>query len=182
MLEKGLLSVSTLDEKLSLLKEYGLIPQEASAEAIQCELEQIAETMGVTREKLKHMTIQESTDLWIPPLLLSFFSEISATFRWGNSLRIGMTPFIRLINRFLILNINRGIDILDVCYGLKGSIYTKGWLGEHRLSLEPGCLFLAGFIGYSIKIPYIRHSFVGASVIAFAAGFGSHDFDPWFPS
>ena len=73
------------------------------------------------------------------------------------------------------------IDMIDMCWGMRGSVYTRGFLGEHYLYLEPGSVFLVGFVGYSIKRAFFRHSFVGASVIAFTAGLGTHDFDPWFP-
>ncbi len=181
-LEERLSAAYTMEKKLSLLKEYRLVPTDASLETMELGMRQIAEKMELTDEKIQNIASSyEKSDMWLPPIILSFFNEVSATFRWGNSLRIGMTPFLRLINRYLKSNINRGVDVIDMCWGMKSSVFTKGWLGEHYLYLEPGCMLLIGFVGYSIKRLFFRHSFYGASVMTFAAGLGSHDFDPWFP-
>lgn len=181
-LEKQLSVAYTLEEKLSLLKEYRLIPAEASPEAMEVGMRHIAESMGITDEKTQNIAFNYGkSDMWFPPILISFFNEVSTTFRRGTSVRIGMTPYLRLIDRLIGLNLPRGFDIIDMCWGMKGSVFTKGSLGEHTLYLEPGFLVLVGFIGYSYKRPFFRHSFTGVSVMAFTAGLGSHDFDPWFP-
>lgn len=136
--------------------------------------------MAAVREQCKTAE-QNLNDIWLPPLSIMFFSEVSTTFRWGGTVRLGMTPFLRLINRFLKTDLQRGIDIVDVCWGLRGSLHTRGLLGEHRLSLRPGAVCLVGFIGYGIHIPLLWHSFYGSTVMTMAAGLGEHDFDPWFP-
>lgn len=143
---------------------------------------------GEARELAAAMRARAATaypdiwDIWLPPLAVMFFSEISTTFRWGGTVRLGMTPFLRLINRFLKTNLQRGVDVLDICWGLRGSLTTRGLLGEHRMTLRPGMVVLAGFIGYGIHIPLLRHSFYGSAVMTMAAGLGEHDFDPWFPN
>jgi hypothetical protein len=181
-LEERLSIADTLEEKLSLLKEYGLIPAEASPEVMEAGMRHIAENMGITEEKTQNFASNyRKSDMWFPPISISFFNEVSTTFRRGTSVRIGLTPYLRLIDRLIGLNIPRGIDIIDICWGMKGTVFTKGSLGEHTLYLEPGFLVLVGFIGYSYKRPFFRHSFTGASVMTFTIGFGSHDFDPWFP-
>lgn len=181
-LETSLSATFSLEEKLVLLKEYGLIPMDASCGAIQAGLKQRAAEIGFVGKIGYDSTAGfDESDIWMPPFVVSVFSEVSVTFRWGASLRLGMTPLLRLINRYLNVNINRGVDVFDVCGGVRGSISSRGLLGEHYLNLNPGCAVLVGFVGYSVKRLFFRHSFYGASVVMFAAGLGSHDFDPWFP-
>jgi hypothetical protein len=181
-LERDLSATELLEEKLVLLKEYGLIPMDASCGAILAGLKQRAVEMGFVGEMVYNSAAGfDGSDVWMPPFIVSVFSEVSATFRWGASLRLGMTPFLRLLNRYLNVNIPRGIDVVDVCGGLRGSVSSRGLLGEHYLNFNPGCAVLVGFVGYSVKRLFFRHSFYGASVMTFAAGLGSHDFDPWFP-
>jgi len=165
-LDTQLSAASGLEQIFALLKEYQLIPDEISVNAI---MEGFGQNGMV------------SPDIWMPPLAVCFFSQVSATFRWGGTLRLGMTPFLRFINRFLISNLNKGFDVMDVCWGLRGNVFLSGALGQHTLYLEPGVLFLVGFVGYTVDFPLLRHSFYGAAAMALTGGFGEHDFDPWFP-
>ncbi|MGC9308082.1 MAG: hypothetical protein ACP5FL_04815 [Thermoplasmatota archaeon] len=161
---------SGIEEIVSILASHGIISRHEAQELV-----------AAIRE---HMDTAEPdmVNLWLPPLSVMFFSEVSTTFRWGGTIRLGMTPFLRLINRFLKSNLQRGFDVVDLCWGLRGTLYTRGLLGEHRLTLRPGMVCLAGFIGYGIHIPLLRHSFYGSAMMTLAAGLGEHDFDPWFPN
>ncbi|MDD3492226.1 MAG: hypothetical protein PHZ19_01855 [Candidatus Thermoplasmatota archaeon] len=165
-LDARLSAANSLEEAYALLRGYGLIPGEESVDAVMQALGREAPVPA---------------DFWLPPVAGCFFCQVSATFRWGGALHLGMTPYLRLINRFLKSDLYRGIDVLDLGWGLRGSVVLTGALGQHVLSLRPGVLLLAGFIGYTVNIPLLRHSFYGAAVMAMAGGLGSHDFDPWFP-
>ena len=165
-LDTQLSAASGLEEIFTLLKKYQLIPDEVSVKAIMKGFEQNG---------------MAPPDIWLPPLAVCFFSQVSATFRWGGSLRLGMTPFLRFINRFLISNLNKGFDVMDMCWGLRGNVFLSGTLGQHTLYLEPGVLFLVGFVGYTVDFPLLRHSFYGAAAMALTCGLGEHDLDPWFP-
>jgi hypothetical protein len=167
-LHQALDEAQGLAEQLAILQEYGVIPADASSEAM----------LAAVRQD---MPAVEPADIWLPPLSIVFFSEVSASFRWGVSLRVGMTPFLDLLDRLLGIDWRRGIDLADLCFAMRGTIYTYGPLGTHRLYLEPGMIFMTGFVGYTIDTVLWRHSFYGAAVMTFAAGLGEHDFDPWFP-
>ncbi|MGC9553776.1 MAG: hypothetical protein ACP5EK_00500 [Thermoplasmatota archaeon] len=168
-LEREMESTSSLGEQLALLVAYGVLPPDASLESIAAEMK----TWGAAG--------RTPASIWLPPLSVSFFSQVSATFRWGTWTRVGMTPFLDLLDRLLGLDFRRGIDLYDFCWGLKGSVTTYGPLGIHRLSLEPGLLIMGGFIGYTVEGLFLRHSFYGAAMVTAVTGLGSHDFDPWFP-
>jgi len=142
-LDIQLSAASSLEETFALLKEYQLIPDEVSVNAIMEGLEQNEVVPA---------------DVWLPPLAVCFFSQVSATGRGGGALHLGMTPFLRFINRFLISNLNKGIDIMDMCWGLQGNVFLSGALGQHTLYLKPGVLFLVGFVGYTVDFPLLRHS------------------------
>ena len=166
MLDTKLATAGSLDEIFALLKEYQMIPEEASVDTIMKEINEGATTPA---------------DIWLPPFVVCFFSQVSATFRLGGAMHLGTTPFLRLINRFLKSDLYRGIDVMDMCWGLRGNVFLKGPLGQHTLYLQPGVLFLAGFVGYTVDFPLLRHSFYGAAAMAVAGGLGDHDYDPWFP-
>ncbi len=159
---------SSTHETFQVLAAHGLIQADGSHEMLAAIWEQTGMTADVQ-------------DIWLPPLAVMFFSEVSMTYRGGGTMRLGMTPFLRLINRYLKTDLQRGIDLVDVCWGLRGSLHTRGLLGEHHLTLRPGMSSMTGFIGYGVHIPLLRHSFYGAAVMTVTAGLGEHDFDPWFP-
>lgn len=169
-LDQALRGANGIEEIFRVLAYRGIIS-----------IEEARDLTAALRERIDNADANMA-GIWLPPLSVVFFSEVSTTFRWGGTVRVGMTPFLRLINRFLVSNLQRGVDVIDLCWGLRGSLYTRGLLGEHRLLLRPGMVCLMGFIGYGVHIPLLRHSFYGSAVMTVAAGLGEHDFDPWFPN
>jgi len=167
-LHRELDEASGLSEQYALLRAYGVIPADASA----------SDALAAVQAGMPSV---QPADIWLPPLSVVFFSEVSASFRWGVSLRLGMTPYLDLLDRLLGIDWQRGVDLADLCFAMRGNVYTYGPLGTHRLYLEPGMVFMTGFVGYTIDTVLWRHSFYGAAVMTAAAGLGEHDFDPWFP-
>ncbi|MEA2054509.1 MAG: hypothetical protein U9O96_05265 [Candidatus Thermoplasmatota archaeon] len=180
-LKSRLYNAKTIEERFSMLKEYGLIPEETLLEGLEKGMYAKAERMGLVREKTQKFTHQyeEITDLRLP-LMLTFFSHINAVYFLGNSIRMGLTPTTMLLNRLFGFNIP-GIDLVDVCWATLGIINTQGLLGVHNLLCIPSFMILAGFVGYSVKLPIAYHIFSGYSVMTFAAGIGFHDFSPISP-
>ena len=167
-LHRALDTAHGLEEQIALLRSYGVIPADVSA----------ADVLAAVQD---HAPAVQPASIWLPPLSVVFFSEVSASFRWGVSLRVGMTPFLDMLDRLLGLDWQRGVDLADLCIAMRGTVNTYGPLGTHRLSLKPGMVFMAGFVGYTIDTVLWRHSFYGAAVMTVTAGLGEHDFDPWFP-
>jgi len=159
-----------LRDQMTLLIQYQVLPPDACLDTITTDIEKQAANIDVI-----------PADNWLPPLSIMFFSQISANFRGGTWTRIGMTPFLDLLDRLLGIDFNNGFDFYDFCWGLRGSVYTSGPLGEHSLILEPGLIMMGGFIGYTVEGLLLRHSFYGAAMVTCVAGLGSHDFEPWFP-
>jgi hypothetical protein len=181
-LKQILLVAKNSEERFSILKEYGLIPQEVSLEELREGMREKAKLNEFTKELPRKDILQyEGVDTLLPPVLLTFFSRVDAVYFMGNSIRIGLTPITMLINRLLGSNIP-GIDLVDVCWGALGIISTRGVLGQHSLVCIPSIIFLAGFVGYSVKFPVAYHIYSGYSVMAFSADIGIHDFQPLLPS
>lgn len=188
--KEKLLTKQTIEEQFSLLREFHLIPMDASPGALRVGMEKAAEEIGLTKERARRITnqIKEKNELLpiLPPISLSFFSYTSAAFIVGNSMRIGlspiMMPFIRvfdnLLNRYLGF-VPPAIDITDMAWGLITAVVTEGPAGIHSLALFPGGMICAGFVGYAVKaVPLLVHAFYGFSVMTFTAGIGFHVYEP----
>jgi hypothetical protein len=169
-LDNALENAHTLKDQIALLVEHQVLPQDASLDAIAEGIEKQAAILDIV-----------PADFWLPPISVMFFSQVSATFRFGTWTRVGMTPFMDLLDKLLGLDFSKGFDFYDFCWGVRGNVYTYGPLGEHSFNLEPGLIMMGGFIGYTIEGRLLRHSFYGAAVITGVIGLGNHDFDPWFP-
>lgn len=187
--KEDLLTKQTAEEQFSLLKEYHLIPQEASPETLREGMEKTAEELGLTKERAQRITnqIKEKNELLplLPPISLAFFSYTSAAFIFGNSMRIGlspiMMPFIRIFDNLLskLGFMPPAIDFTDMAWGVITAVVTDGPAGVHSLALFPGGMICAGFVGYAIKaVPLFVHAFYGFSVMTFTAGIGFHVYEP----
>ena len=189
-LKEKLLKKQTIEEQFSLLKEFHLIPADASPQALRAGMEQAADEMGLTKEKAQQLTRQitenEGSLPLLPPISLAFLSYTSAAFIFGTCMRIGlspiMMPFIRVFENLLhrLLGfLPPPIDITDMAWGLITAVLTDGPDGIHALALFPGAMACAGFVGYAVKaVPLFVHAFYGFSAITFTAGIGFHVYEP----
>lgn len=177
-LKSKLYTAKKIGERFSLLKKYGLVPQNTALEDLEIGMHELMDKTGITKQKiLKDISSYEGlTDLKLP-ILLTFLSHVDAVYLLGNSLRVGSTPVTMALNRLFGWNI-KGIDVIDVCWGTLGIINVQGMLGNHAFVCMPSYMFMAGFVGYAVKFPLSYHIFSGYSIATFAAGIGIHDFQP----
>jgi len=160
-------TVKTVDQQLVLLKDYDLVSDDITIEDLQNGMYQKASHLGITKEVIPEKA------MFRLPILLTFFNKITAVYMGGLSLRLGISPIIKLINLILRTNLP-GLDVVDFCGGLIGILSTQGLLATHALITMPGFFTMIGFVGYSIKIPLAIHIFTGFSAITFGLGFGIH--------
>ena len=182
-LKSKLIDADTLEERISLLKEYGVIPVEVTIQNLEEEMYEKAGEMGLTKEQIQKIMPQyEGTKTLMPPILLTFFNRVDAVYFLGSSLRIGLSPIIDLLYLIAGWGIKK-IDFVDICWAVLGVLSTEGLLANHAFVGMPSSMCIAGFLGYSIKFPLALHIFTGYSVMTFAAGLGIHDvsFLPWIP-
>jgi len=161
-LKSELINAKTIEERLPLLKKYGIIPQEVTPEDLKKGMYAKAESMGLSKERIQKIVPQYGTKTLIPPILIAFLSRVDAVYFFGNSLRIGLSPIIDLL--YFIAG-----------WGMFGVVSTEGLLVSHSFVGMPSITWLAGFVGYSIKFPLTMHIFTGYSVMIFAVGTGIHD-------
>jgi hypothetical protein len=166
-LKTKMTTANTVDQQLVLLKDYDLVSDDITIEDLQNGMYQRASSLGITKEVLPEKA------MFRLPILLTFFNKITAVYMGGLSLRIGISPIIRLINLILRTNLP-GLDVVDFCGGLFGILSTQGLLATHALITMPGFFGMIGFVGYSIKIPLMMHIFTGLSVITYGFGLGIH--------
>ncbi len=169
-----LCNIKSTEEKFSVLKEYGLVPEGTLLGDLEKEMHAKAEIMGLNKIQEFNDNYEGTADLKLP-VMLTFFSHVDAVYFLGNSMRMGLTPTTMLLNRLFGFNIP-GIDLIDICWGALGIVNAKGTLGTHAFVCMPSYMFMAGFVGYSVKFPVAYHIFTGYSVMTFAAGIGIHDF------
>jgi len=173
-LKSELINAKTIEERLPLLKKYGIIPQEVTPEDLKKGMYAKAESMGLSKERIQKIVPQYGTKTLIPPILIAFLSRVDAVYFFGNSLRIGLSPIIDLLYFIAGWGMKK-IDFFDTCWGMFGVVSTEGLLVSHSFVGMPSITWLAGFVGYSIKFPLTMHIFTGYSVMIFAIGIGIHD-------
>lgn len=170
-LKNQILHANSLEEKCLILRSFNLIGEDDTPEIWYKGMQEKALKLGLSEELIKEKCIR-----WRLPILLTFFNSVDAVFVMGNALRIGSSPFVNFVNAMLNLNL-KGIDAIDLAWGLVGVVNCKGLLFSHSFVAFPGMFTALGFVGISIKIPFYVHIFTGFSAVTGAIGIGIHTRD-----
>ena len=175
-LESKLVYAKKIEERVQILKDYGLVSQETTLKDWETGMQQKATHLGLTCN-----TVQKINPFRLRlPILLTFLSSVNAVYFMGNSVRFGLSPIIRLINLITRLNL-KGVDLVDVCWGSVGVLNTKRLFTSHSFVSMPGFMGMVGFVGVSLKFPMTMHIFTGYAALTFAFGLGIHTKD-WGPA
>ena len=164
-----------LDERLSVLKDYSLVPQHVTIEQFKVGMEEKAQRMVFTKDKI------EKNARWLAEnryFKTNFNCYVSGTYFIGLKVLLGLSPLTGLINRWiwiydllpytlpscdlLQLHVSQGID-METKNGTLPSFRVAGCLGR---------ITIVGFVGYYMSIvPYLPSflitfwdSFVGSAV------------------
>ena len=105
--------------------------------------------------------------------MLSAFNKVNAVSIGGTSTRLGFQFFIRIIEKITKLDIPRA-DILDLSSGLLNVLDVKNPLSKHTIISTLGFSGHIGFVGTSVKFPFLLHIFTGYSALSFHLGIGIH--------
>jgi hypothetical protein len=164
-LKKDLFTAETQEQKLTILKQKGLVPQNIELENLEKGMYKKAERLGISNDIGSH-----NIKIRLP-ILFTLFTLVDTFYFGGASLSIGLSPLMRFINQILPIKIP-GIDVIDLAGGFFGVTFTRGLFYRQTLLTFGGFTSMVGFVGYSFKVPASIHLFLGFSVATIGLGLG----------
>jgi hypothetical protein len=175
-------NVKDLDTRLSIYKKYNLIPQDVTAETLRLGMEEKAQRLGLTKEKLEQFASNNiASNNWKNNRVLFPFNiyidtdcHIFANADPGIMVPIGLSLFTMFINNFLISifpNFILMLPSVDLSIRFPGSrvyiITTGGSYPDVDTWVGPWATKIVGFVGFSwIGINYLA---VGACCEGYCA-------------
>ncbi len=170
-LKEKLVEAKTIEERFSILKEYGLVAK-ASLQNWQSEMYKKAGKMAFTESGAEEVKSNyEAMGLFNLPLLLNFFCTVNALYLVSGERHLGFPPIIGMSKLFGSSGFLR-FDIADMCWGAFGMVETKGLLRNYHLTAFASFMALAGFVGVHVHIPFVLDLYNGFSAMTFAIGLG----------
>jgi len=166
-LREEILNAEGIEEKHSIFQKYNLISKDLKLETLKQDMLKRAEEFGINYD----MGIKKIRFKF--PIVISFFDKVNLVYLGGLSARIGTSPISKLVSRILRIRVP-GIDLVDACSGIFGIVRTKGLYASHTLVSIFSLAGLVGFVGISIKLPFLMHIFHGYSAMTFGIGTGVH--------
>jgi hypothetical protein len=166
-LRKDILNAEGMEERRCVFQEYNLVSKDVSLEVLKQGMLERAQDIGVnpdivpTRIRIR------------PPILLSFLDKVDVIYFGGVSARIGLSPLMGIISKILKIQLP-GVDIVDICAGIFGIINARGIFANDLMVSVFSIGGVAGFVGTSVKLPFIMHVFNGYSAVTFGIGTGIH--------
>lgn len=181
-LNDRLKDVKDEDEKLSIYKEYRLIPQNVTSEKLRAGMEEKAKIMSLTKknlEKIRSAFGRMPSGIRNYFIMINFVCAINVEGAYSLYLRLGVSFFTSRVNYLLwiladvfglSISYLPSIDLIDTGFIGLGNIATWGGLGpDKNLRFNPMFGILAGFVGYCIRSP-LRIQFMGYAAFVFAIG------------
>lgn len=179
-LKERLENVEDIDERLSVYKEYGLIPERVTNQKLRDGMEEKARQLGLSKEKLEKMSLNLNTILCNNErvTIKNYFCLLTALWIIGIPFFIGTSSVMWRIN-FILESLGRqlilpGFDFVDfiACLGM-GEVRTQlGLLPAESTWFQGYILLLIGFVGFTIG--YLPHLFwgelFGFASVAYAIG------------
>jgi hypothetical protein len=170
-LKKQLNNAINLDEKLSICKDFGLIPDDVTSEKLCQGMEEIAKKSGFTRQDIEKFKLNQPDQFYN-----NFFCSLDLYSYSGFCRNIGSSIFLRLWNGLLYFFIYQilygifpeklvdflsnffipGIYLSNVGFFQSAEIKTNGTLGYKYGATSPWWEFggmyvrIHGFVGYFI--------------------------------
>ena len=164
-LKEEIQTVENIEERLSILKEYNLLPQDVTLEKLRAGMERKAQRVGLTDERLEgivnRLSLRNNNRVFYMNRKCDIFSFVVG----GIKLNFGLSFITSVINAFMFYKdplylsyLIPSIDFLKMFFvrigfdlwvtnGLLPDIELGGEGGEH----DPIMLML-GFVGYHISV------------------------------
>ena len=169
------LKAKTIEEKFSLLKEYGFIPKKNKLSDWENGMYERAKLIGLSMDKIKQIISNcRALGIFKLPILLNLLCKVNAVYLLGGEAHLGFPPITGL-SKFVGGWKAFSFDVVDMSWGVFGFLETKGLLRSKTMVSIPSFMYLAGFVGVHICIPLLLNTYTGFSAFAFGAGFGMQD-------
>jgi hypothetical protein len=194
-LRQELNNVQDLDIRLSIYKKYNLIPQDVTAEKLRLGMEEKAQNLGYTNEKLKDLEThfkKENSDR-LKFIYANFKSKVFGFCFIGVRFLVGTSFLLYNINSLIwwfffdTIPFLQGNDIVQIYFSLIGESYKwNGTLPDSDFYAYLLTTYLIGFVGYvfgHIPIPSLFFTpsceYYGYSIASVSLGIPTSDYPPW---
>ena len=172
-LENRLKNIKSYDEKLSLYKKYGLIPEDVTLEKLKAGMKEKAKRYGLTEDKLnqiiKNGILQRNYTMETNQMCYVSINQKSYL-----RLLFGLSFITRIINAYIWSNLDLGfylpsIDLLNAHLGFYNDINVKNGSSDDIFydSSYFGIIAMLCFVGYYIHgsdsllfwfLPFLTHT------------------------
>ena len=135
-----------LDTRLSVYKKYNLISQDITVDTLQAGMQEKAQRIGLTQEKLEHMI--KSNRTLFNPLYIDIYCKTDGYSEGGYLFLLSFGT--SLITRFLNGRDPRfnSFDVVDHIIGHLEFFESNGELGSVHCRIFFGAIKMVGFVGY----------------------------------
>jgi len=164
------------DERFTLYKEYGLIPEDVTRESLRQEMLQLAERVGITEEKINSISERFIHNGNEPRLFgINFLNEIIGISGISLNLPIGLSLIIGFSNWFFNVRdwfLLPSVDLFYFAIFIVGLFqFTNGLLPDFQ-TFGIGSFLLLGFVGLVASIPFVSviPVIIGFSVASLVIG------------
>ena len=177
-MNRRLQTAKDLDERLSIYKDYRVVPEEVTSESLRAGMEEKARRFRLDKKVDKMMCEKEnlpsavgSTDVYD-----NCFCSILIAFFWGIAPALGLSVITSHLNHLIVsmyffidsyFNILirpiPNIDLLTLCIGYDGQIEaTDGKYPDFELG---GNIYETGFIGYVLMLGFVGYCIIGVQFV-----------------
>ena len=176
-------SVKDTDTRLSIYKQYNLIPQDVTYEELRLGMEEKARRFGSEIEMLqKYIINSKSNNFQLKHFCMNFFCRVD-TFVVGSLRFLCGSSFITSVINNYISPILPSIDLFQIIIGFGGGLgTTNGILPDSFIFGFAIAFFIFGFVGYYVSQSWAPTFFISEIDLSLGyavAGLGFTAF-PWY--
>jgi len=144
------------EKRFSLLKEYGIIPDDVTRDSLREEMVNLAEELGFTEDKIETISERYGNNEDNRRVIgINFLNEIVGLAFFTINLPIGLSLIIGILNLWLSLPGIQSADLLYFAFSIFGMFtFWNGILPDFVLGYL-GFFSLVGFIGYIYSTPFL---------------------------
>ena len=162
-LRDELKDIESLDDRFSLFKEYGLIPDDVTRDSLRQEMLELADELGFTDEKIESISKRFKDKKDNERVIgINFLNYIEGAAFFTFNLPVGISLLAGLFNLFMMTywgNIYNAVESIDLLYAnlfIYGRYnFTDGMFSDFSIPLGVGFFTLLGFYGYVFSSPIL---------------------------
>jgi len=186
-LREKIRNAENIEERLTIYKNYGLIPEDVTSESLRAGMEEKAQRFGLTKEKLKRISnaLKKIPPLELSPFIINFNCSITVAWIYTLHLLLGSSILTNRINKILYYFLAeyfpffdfliKSVDLMDISLSGMGILSAEdGFLRDKHVWHLFSFSMLVGFVGYCIGqmyiYPWIAVLFEGYAAFVFGIG------------